>query len=89
MLIAAQMQLTVGVQRLHIRPGRLHYGQSNGRKANCNQAMVLHLEEVNVMTSMMLAPASIERTLAISVFQMTAAIFLCVSPSVGLYPCDP
>ena len=45
----------------------------------------LYLSEMTVMTSMVPAPASTERTLATSVFQMTAAIFLCVSPSARLY----
>ena len=71
-----------------IRPGRLNHGQSNGRKANCNQAMVLHLGEVKVMTSTMLAVARTKRTLAISMIQMTAAIFLCVSASARLYLSD-
>ena len=49
---------------------------------------MLHLGEVKVMTSMMLAMARTKRTLAISMIQMTAAIFLCVSASARLYLSD-
>ena len=77
-------------QRLGIRPGRLNHGRGNGKKRYCNQAiMVLHLGKSNVMTSMVLAPASTERTLAISVFRVTAAVFLCVSPLLRRCLCDP